>query len=346
MSILNNVYGLIKLTAPLHCSAGSDSNVTRITKQTVVIDGGRVSVPYFPSNDLRGRLRRKAAKRVIDQLVNEEKLKPELVSGLLCGAVSANPESNLTVEEVIRARQNVYMGLFGGGTRMMRSAMKTHDMLPICKQTIQAGMINRNLLEVDKKEPSVFDLQTSQTGAGRENNNHTHYRRDDIYLVNDLSLLAKAFDDVSGIVGEHQSSVAAQRLGRKNDGDSKTDLSNIMEWEAINAGTEMTISLDFEDYVSDAQIGLALLSLVDLFNENALGGMTRLGWGAYQVTQLRGVFGGTQVNTNLIEIDPTTGIYQLAAPVQHYADAANEEIARLSIADMWAFFERTEKKAE
>ncbi|PND66349.1 type IV CRISPR-associated protein Csf2, partial [Escherichia coli] len=54
----------------------------------------------------------------------------------------AQPDpSPVTAEEVIRAKNHVFMGLFGGGARMLHSGFDVFDLLPVMETTISAGMI-------------------------------------------------------------------------------------------------------------------------------------------------------------------------------------------------------------
>ncbi|PND82894.1 type IV CRISPR-associated protein Csf2, partial [Escherichia coli] len=65
-----------------------------------------------------------------------------IYSGVNNGMNGAQPDpSPVTAEEVIRAKNHVFMGLFGGGARMLHSGFDVFDLLPVMETTISAGMI-------------------------------------------------------------------------------------------------------------------------------------------------------------------------------------------------------------
>ena len=142
----------ITLTAPLHLAYPDNSvalnpekpkKKTSLTvKKPVLIGGDLTQVPFFPANGTRGGLRRKAAARVMKYLTAQARVPSSLYLGLTCGAATGSPDSTaLSVEELLRARQNVYMGMFGGGARLLSSAYKVSDLNPVLDLTVKAGMV-------------------------------------------------------------------------------------------------------------------------------------------------------------------------------------------------------------
>lgn len=361
MTTQNHIEGVLSLTSPLHCSSESyttadGKSVNGTVTQPIVGPKGVSRVPYFPANDIRGRLRRKAAAILVNHLTAEgSHLSVDLLSGLLCGAVSANGENDVSVEEVLRARSNVYMGVFGGGTRLMRSGMKVHDALPFLEETVSVGAVP-DYMGVDIPMDVYRSSDKSEVATPLRGYKLVHtiqsIRSDDVYRVVNLTLLEQGLADTKAEVTDHQLAVLAGNAKRKEDKtiNKKTTLANIMNFEAMAIGTKLHFRIDMEDHLTDAQKGLILMSVLELMNEQALGGLVRHGFGRFNVDQMRGVFNGNNVDDNgnpnsVIAFNEKTGLYELQGVAATYAEAAVEEISKLTIDDMWLFFKPMKEAA-
>ncbi len=105
-----------------------------------------LDVPVIPANDLRGRLRRFAARMVFDVLLaKNEKISLDAYHGMTCGAVTGSPGGRLTFEEATQASRHPFLGLFGGGPRLVRSALQVSTGWPILASTIHAGVLSEDL---------------------------------------------------------------------------------------------------------------------------------------------------------------------------------------------------------
>lgn len=353
MTIQNNIAGVFTLTSPLHCASESVESTTQTVKQPIITKNGTSYVPYFPANDIRGRLRRKAAAIVVDHLVkNDGKISIELLSGLTCGAVTANGENDMSIEEVLRARSNVYMGVFGGGTRLMRSGIKVHDAMPFLEETLAAGVVPDLGLDLPMYHHKADNTPKPMQGYQLVHKHQT-VRIDDVYRVSNLTLVERGLEDALSEVSEHQLDIIGRNTKRKEDktANKKTTLANIMAAETIAIGTQLHFRVDLEDHLTDAQKGLVLLAIKDLCNEQALGGMVRHGWGKFKA-ELSGVFNGNNVDDNgnpnpVIALNKDTGLYELQGLAKAYGDNAMDEINKLTIEDMWLFFKanKVEKAA-
>lgn len=358
MTQLNKIQGVLRLATPLHCAqpqssavvtddgkvsyaSGAKGKPVTVTMQMpVATKQGIQRIPYFPGNDLRGRLRRKAASRVMDVFAkNGTPIKDvTLYTGLTCGASSAIPENVTSIEENTRARSNIYMGLFGGGTRMIRSGYRMQDMVPIIDSTLEIGMV-----------PAAFGASVDGTGFqiqgkdGQPINGwellHLYHilRVDDVMRVARPAELKAVIENGEAAVAEFQAKVLAERPADKKDADGKSTRSRVENMAAIQtvaAGTPMFFSMDLEDYLSDEQVGLAILSLVDLIKESALGGYVRAGCGKVIPTGLSVIRDGEEFPLFSDEQTMT-----LSNQAKALADLAEAAIANLTINDMAPFFE-------
>lgn len=358
MTINNRIEGTIRLTTALHCanpdqsvwSDKSNDNRTPTMQMRLVTPDGMQTIPYFPGNDLRGRLRRKAAALVLDHVTSQRKVKMELYAGLNCGAISASPESDVTVEEVLRARENVYMGLFGGGTRLLRSRYRVSDMVPILASTIAAGMVPEQYGAEDNGcfVPTYRSEDGSKAVQGWQLLQMTQVLRiDDVGSAARPNELLSYITDIDSVV-QHQTDTLNAQMKRKADKAAvkagsmkaadvagKTGVRNIVSYQSIMAGTPMYFDLDFTDDVSDAHVGFMILALQALVREQALGGWVRAGLGRF-TADLSLIHGGERIsvfNAKGAAADAT-----LSDGVNVFVQEAKKKLAGLTADEMMLFF--------
>ena len=370
-----NIQGILKLTSPLHCAAPGEYGVndkgyvhpgkmkgempcTSTMHQRILADGLRDSVPYFPGNDLRGRLRRKAAAIVMEALAaNKEKVPVELYAGLCSGAANAQPENELTIEEAVRGSRHVYMGVFGGGTRLLRSGYSVQDAVPIVRSTLAAGMVPQGFAGygVEKCIPAASapqndDGETVSQADGWKLTDVRHILRvDDAMRVLRPAELARFVDRAEETIGAYQQAVLAGRQEKadaeENGGADvkKKDIGNLVTVQSIIPGVELYFRLDLSDALTPAQIGLVLLSLEALVNEQALGGWCRTGFGKFDATHFRLTVAGEAVD---VFTRAENGEYRLAPALNEYVEAMRAEVVQLTVADLVGFFTPRKKPKE
>jgi CRISPR type IV-associated protein Csf2 len=288
MTALNHIEGIFHLTSPLHCAAKSNGGLTSIMRMPLITRTSRTTIPYFPGNDLRGRIRRIAAGIILDHLGSLGLISRELYSGLTSGSAFAAPEGSSSVEEIMRGRANVFMGLFGGAARMLHSQFDVNDLIPVLADTIAAGLVPESLT-ADGAVAFVPQIMTDQGAIPAQGYHLIHefqfIRKDDVYDVLQPDSLAKLIDGGIESIATYQANCASADKARKGDesGDTKkTTLKNMMTIEAIAPGTPMHCRIDFEDSLSNAQLGLLLHSLCGVINAQNIGGWHRAGMGHFK----------------------------------------------------------------
>jgi len=293
------IEGILRLTSPLHCAAPSDGgnerkNLTRTMRQKVITRIGIDSVPFFPANDIKGRLRRKAAAMVIRQIVTDkQKLTVPLYVGLTSGAVGGRPENTSTVEEINRARDNVYMGLFGGGVRMLRARLRVSDLVPVIASTIDAKLVPAAYAETTAEtfQPIVYDKAAQESRPARGHDlieEFTFFRVDDAARVLRADEVNQSIGNAPKAIADYQAGIAENTKSRKATKDApvgeqtkKTSTANWLEYEAIRAGTPMYFRIDLAEDATEAHVGMMLLALRDLVRDQALGGKVSNGRGKF-----------------------------------------------------------------
>lgn len=381
MTINTKIQGILKLTSPLHCATtdtwGIDENGYAVQKKTsknligtmqqkiLAGDQNRYTIPYFPANDLRGRLRRKAAAIVLDALMatHGKQVPVALYAGLTMGSATTSPENELTVEEASRAAGHLYMGVFGGGTRLLKSRFSVQDAVPIIQSTVEIGMVPAGMGDAAfSKLPTDFEWD-AEGGAktvtplrdGRKLLDVRHtVRVDDVMRVLRTEEMEKFIEDCASSVTAWQqknmdNSEARKAAKESGDGEDvkKSSLANIVSVQTIIPGTPLYFRLDMADSLSQAQIGLLAASLVALLNEQALGGWVRAGFGKFDAKDFAITLGGG----SLPLIKGEAGKYELADDMAPYLDAMREELAQLTVESLLEFFTnrkptKEEKKAK
>lgn len=351
MTARNVIFGTITLTTPLHCAAPNETdgtgakNHTRTMTQPIIANGARDFIPYFPGSDIRGRLRRKAAAHVMDALLSHgEKTPRGLYNGLCSGSMDNAPEQDLSVEEALRARKHIYMGLFGGGKRILRSRFSPSDLVPILQSTIDAKLVPSHY--ADQSEVKFVPTKMAENGPVPLRGFELIHRRqqvkiDDTFRVLRPEEIERYVDDAANAVAAYQESITRNKSDRKSAKESnaekvaKLDTANIFTLDAVAAGTVMYVRVDMMDILTDAQRGLLFLSLRDLVNEQALGGFVRAGFGRF-APQLTSVINGEHFPLFAEQAD---GSYALSAEAAKYALAATDELKLLSVAELMEFYE-------
>lgn len=381
MTIHTHISGILFLTSPLHCATtdtwGLDNNDRPVhwkTKQNLIGttqqhilagDQRRYTIPYFPANDLRGRLRRKAASIVLEALMSSQgtPVPVALYAGLNTGSASANPENDLTVEEATRAAKHVYMGVFGGGTRILKSRFSVQDAVPVLQSTIDIGMVPEGIgafaeggLPSDveySKDGETSTIVPLRDGKKLMDVRHT-VRVDDTMRVLRTEEMEKYIADCASAVTEYQQKIIENRKQRKEEKESaeygektgKIDTDNVVSVQTIIPGTSLYFRLDMVDSLSQAQIGLLASALVDMFNEQALGGWVRAGFGKFDAKEFNLTIGGEP--RPFLKGD--AGCYELTDEMKPYLDAMRDELSNLTVSDLMEFFNnrkptKEEKKA-
>jgi len=122
---------------------------------------GRQNIPYYAGNGVRNGMRR-MARDFLMRFITEINgpITTDFFNGLSCGASRGKPDSSKnSVEELTRASQHCYMGLFGGGARLLSGKIRVSDINIICQDTLNKGIIKaggQKRLDIESSYPEVF----------------------------------------------------------------------------------------------------------------------------------------------------------------------------------------------
>lgn len=295
--------GILRTRAPLHVTApektlrydfksgrtcrkgGSPCTATRTLE--VMAPGaedesnptGIVSIPVLPSNGLRGRLRRCAAAEIEEHLVHQrgEKLPFVTYQAMHSGAITGNPEGPPeNAEEVRAARAHPFVGLFGGGPRMMPGNLRVANGYPLVDALFDLGMI-----------PESYRAETGVVPASRAwqllevipiN------RTDDALQFRDAGTeeVVEAYSEAMIEQLDRAASRKAQKLAADNGEERTLGLQFLAFVQAVVAGTPFYVRFVLNGEPPHAGLLLAALRrLVAQEDGKGLGGKSSIGFGAF-----------------------------------------------------------------
>lgn len=336
------IRGILRLTSPLHIAAARketvDPDTDRLlpsgergiavvpaTKYRLPMFLGQLDetegphgpafldVPVIPANDLRGRLRRMAARSVFDALlVRGEQISLDAYHGMTCGAVTGSPGGRLTFEESIQASGHPFLGLFGGGPRLVRSALQVSTGWPILASTIQAGVLSEDL-QPDVPCPLGSEWLLTQRlffrridDAIRFTDGHAQSVVKDFgpevtRWIESVSAVKKARESASMKKAKakpaRKAGASGPALESSDDTtvvtDPETPPPNRLQLQGFNAiefvvpGTRFYLEFRLDETrVGTAGVGLFLQALRQFIIEQNLGGWTKNGFGRFELAQV------------------------------------------------------------
>lgn len=227
-------------------------------------------IAYVAGNSVRGRLRRIAADKIKQALIEKDQgLKPNAYYLINCGSTSTQgAKGAYSVLRHKQVRDDLFLGIFGAETDYM-SRLITPDIIPVLKETLELGMV-----------PAEFESFVMPIEPYQMYNVFTLTKKDDFIAQRD----AMAPDVVIDYENAYHE-LAKDRLqnvaARKEDAAvKKTDFENIISFEAVMAGTAMYFTVGARNIRPD-QAGLLISSIGELTHTRPLGGNARYGLGRF-----------------------------------------------------------------
>ncbi|MBE7156970.1 MAG: type IV CRISPR-associated protein Csf2 [Rhodospirillales bacterium] len=335
------IRGILRLTAPLHIAAPRKESVDPETDRLLpsgergiavvpttkyrlpmFVRGSRADgmteeaeskfsgnafadVPVIPANDLRGRLRRCAARKVFDVLVGKnEQISLDAYHGMTCGAVTGSPNGRLSFVEAAQATRHPFLGLFGGGPKMVRSALQVSTGWPILASTIFAGVVSEEL-QAEVPCPAHSEWLLTQRlffrridDAIRFTDGHAETVVRDFgpevsRWIESVSAVKKARVAVGAKTAKAKvrNTSATTSLEEARDAGSpppkRLQLQGFNALEFVVPGTRFLLEFHLEDaLMRSGGLGLFLHALRELVLQQNLGGWTKNGFGRFELSQV------------------------------------------------------------
>ncbi len=278
-------------------------------------------VPVIAANNLAGRLRRQVEALVVDALAaRNERITLGTYSALNCGAVTGKPDTGDVISfEMLKARRNnVQVGLCGGGVRMAPRYFKFDNAVPFIKGTTEISFTRA-------KHPR-FNLRIMPDKHQRFLTKGWFFRRlDDVKALSDMDGMQAVVENWEQTLTEYQTKLLADKAKDKGDRE-RISTTTGAAIEFVRPGVVFPITCELE--VSDAQMGLFLLALRNFVERERMGGFVRNGFGKFLFDDvvLTNVETG-EIHDNIIRYDAASDRYLLDGPMNELFRAAWVEAA-------------------
>ena len=292
------IHAFLRNLSPLHISSPESARLSLADMKSVYAEskehlplkmtqklsvlapaGGTRQVPVIAANNIMGRLRRHGAKIVCDVLkARGERIKVGTYMALQCGAVNGIPDGrDVTFAEYAEARANPYIGLFGGGPRMMRRYVRTFNAVPYTDAT--AAMFGRTL-------HPLFDeaLHKAPTESYRLTQCWIMSRNDDLRDLVNVAQASEVIESFESALAARQAAIIDAAAKDREQGDPRHGTRSFTALEFVIPGIYFPVCFELD--VTEAQLGLFLMALDSFCASERLGGHVRNGFGAFSFTDV------------------------------------------------------------
>lgn len=252
------------------------SGIQRRRFAPLAVEGIEFGIPFIAANNIAGRLRRQGAKILFDAIwAKGQKITLQTYSAITCGAVTGKPDSrDLTYAEHLETSLHPFVGLFGGGPRMLRRRMRVLDALPVVEALRSGGFTIAH---------------PNGSGKAMKGTNLTYgaaFRRgDDVSALLDVERMAATVQDFEA--QHHARQLLIFEDQKAKDAEEKGSRHSTKAWSAfefVAPGVDFDFTIELVN-VTEAQIGLFLLALDGLAKES-IGGMSRNGLGRIKLNDV------------------------------------------------------------
>lgn len=293
------LHAFLRTTSPLHITSPESARLdvtsmkviygdsmgiplNQVQKLNVMELGGNSrAVPVIAANNIMGRLRRHGAKKVLDVLrAKGQKVAISTYSALQCGAATGKPDGrDVMFAEYREARQHPYIGLFGGGPRMMRRNAWCFNAVPYMDST--AFMFVRN------RHPYIDEaVHKTAQDSRRLTQFWILNRNDDLRELLNITQAQASIENFDAEINARQQAILADSKANSEGAASTSRHStrSFSSFEFVVPG--IYFPLCFELNVTDAQLGLFLLSLDSFSATERIGGHARNGLGQFALSDV------------------------------------------------------------
>lgn len=305
-------------------------------------------VPYISGSSVRGRMRRIAGMRILDQITNAKSGVPvtrDLAMNIVRGSGGRGGIArDLGTPKILsEASRHAFVGLFGGGPLMFASRFSVQDLVPLVEWTrhivhplnadrcIGLEGLRYSYKVAGESEPRTgyLKLTTMILMAGRDDFRDGSLRS---YVANHD---AQFVDWVTSVAKQQAQKQKDKQEGKKGDAVGKTDDLRFFGYtEALLPGTPLNLHVRL-DNPTDAQVGLLLETLLEWTNENKLGGGSARGLGRFAVTAALVADGKVEIE-NLFSGDAPA--YTLSPDASRYTKAWGDCLRDITAAEMEQFY--------
>jgi CRISPR type IV-associated protein Csf2 len=247
------------------------------------------SVPVIPANLLAGAIRRAAVSAVMDDKIRPsgERVAFTTYSGMVSGTHTTSPSSLPIDLNFLRdATSNLFLGIFGGGVRMVEANRRTATAYPVCELAATLGLI-----------PASGEKEMLPLGKEYLLTEKIHFRRaDDLMDFSRHVEAGASIAEYEGKILERAQTLAegqtrraeqrkAEQAGESFERTAKSNLDGLTYLEYVIPGTEFHFSTSIDTAtVGLAGLGLYLRAIQNFVANGQVGGWGRNGFGQFTAT--------------------------------------------------------------
>ena len=299
--------------------------LTRARTMSVIADSGDgilkpVALPVVPGNTMRNLLRRIMLKSVIEKaLAPVGKLSISAYSAAYAGSANGTPDGlPSTFDEIVAQRNHLFIGLFGGGPRMLEGRLKVDTLYPIHKN---AERVMGDGFEDRMVEGKITDIVWTR-------------RCDPIVNLGDdadVEVIEGGADAANGWIADLLATTNANSAKRKKgeDAPEAEEANSPRGLKAFNAHEVVIPGVNWLwrvslDQPTDAQVGLVLLAISKLPEYRIAGGHAK-------------DYGAVEIEDVLLNGESVWSAGTLSDDVSDYLDQMVEATDGISTADFESF---------
>lgn len=277
----------------------------------------RSRLPIVPANTMRNLLRRTMLKHTLEQTIRDRgKLSIDAFAAAYAGSATGNPDGQPnTFDDIVTLRNHMFIGLFGGGPRMLEGKLRVENLYPIHQN---AQRIIGDGYEDSAVQGYLLDIIWTR-------------RVDPITRLldkNDIETIEGGIESVNGWVSKLLEDSAANVKKRKKTDDSATDSDektgkNLRGLNAFNAHEVVIPGVPWlwrftVDQPTSAQVGLILQALSNLDKMSVAGGHSK-------------GYGNVVLEEATMDGKPVLQDGKLAQVAMQYLDSLAEELDTLDV---------------
>lgn len=241
-------------------------------------------VPVIAANNLSGRIRRRVGAEFLRALKDTggQTVSISTYSAIMCGAATGSPDGvPITYDEYIKAKAHPFLGLMGGGPRMMERRAQVHNSFAFCRTT--EGLLNESRVPFAEiyqgAWPAAIDANFLDVTSDQITQITTSRRNDDLRDLKDMALASASITDFTTAYNERQSRIIDEATDKAK---GNTKLFTFQATEFVCPFVSFPVVFVLND-VTDAQAGLWFRGFEAFCNDEALGGCVRNGWGEFRI---------------------------------------------------------------
>jgi CRISPR type IV-associated protein Csf2 len=250
--------------------------------ETEPIGGFANRIAAFPANTIRNALRRAAATKILTPL--GEQGTPVTLNTALCaivGGATGRPETTISFSEIIEGLRHPFLGMIGGGPRLIPSGYKGGTAWPITPITLERGIVPDIFSEYATPEKQL----TFVSAFAKTDPTKGRFDAKLLQVVENAEEAIIAYNEA----GAENSRKRAEQRNSEEKIDEKVKKETLASFnfiEAVSPGVTFHVEhnvSDNERLAGKAGVGLYLYALQGFAREGRIGGLARHRYGTFNL---------------------------------------------------------------